>query len=451
MLLKNAIQAINDCVHLAKAKGVEPSQIKAVGITNQRETTVVWDRKTGTALYKAILWFDLRTVSTAAALGTQAGIKEEITRITGLKLFSYFSAVKIKWMIEHVPDVKNAVNNGTACFGTVDTWLLWNLSSNRSYLTDVTNAGRTLLMNIRTLEWDDVPLNLIGISRDMLPEIRPCSSDFGRMGDATPLKGTIISGIIGDQQSALVGQACFEPGEAKTTYGTGCFLIVNTGSEVISSNKLLTTPAYKFGDAPCVYSLEGSVAMGGAVIEWLRDNLEIIQNVADIEQLAGSVPDTKGVYFVPAFEGLLAPYWDPYARGMFGGITGEAKKAHFARAALESIAFQVNAVLEAAEQNMEKRLLHIKVDGGASVNNLLMQMQSDITGHTIRRPSDVETTAMGASFVAGHHIGLYPTLHAFHDTRTVERTFEQEIADDDRIQKISCWNFAVQRALNWAQ
>ncbi|KAI0559990.1 glycerol kinase [Gracilaria domingensis] len=353
-------------------------------------------------------------------------------------------------MIENVPAVATAINEGRALFGTVDTWLVWNLSEEKSHVTDVTNAGRTMMMNIRSLEWDDYLLRVVGISSDILPKILPCSATFGKMGGQTALTGTVISGVIGDQQSALVGQACFNVGEAKSTFGTGCFLIVNTGTEPkFTKSYLLTTPGYQFGSKPCVYSLEGSIAVAGAAITWLRDNLGIINSASEVEALARSVEDTDDVYVVPAFSGFLAPYWREDARGTIVGITQKTTKAHIARATLESIAYKTQAVLEASEKDMGIPLQQLRVDGGAAVNNLLMEMQADIVGREVLRPKDVETTAMGAAFAAGHAIGLYGSLDEFRSTRVIDESFMPQISEEERNEKISRWEQAVERSLGW--
>lgn len=448
MLLENAKLSLEQCLAEAEKLSITPSQIKAVGITNQRETTIVWDKNTGSPLYPAIVWHDARTVSTMESLEEKLS-SEKVRSISGLPISTYFSGVKLRWMIENVPEVAAAFEEGTALFGTVDTWLVWNLSGGKSYVTDVTNAGRTMMMNIRSLKWDSTLVDLIGISEDILPKILPCSADFGKMAD-TALEGTMISGVIGDQQSALVGQACFKAGEAKNTYGTGCFLIVNTGTEPKFTNSyLLTTPGYKFGDEPCVYSLEGSIAVAGAAITWLRDNLGIIGSESEVEELAMSVPDTDDVYVVPAFSGFLAPYWRKDARGVIVGITQRTTKAHIARATLESMAYKTQKVLEASEKDMGIPLRQLRVDGGAAVNDLLMQMQADIVGCEVLRPSDVETTAMGAAFAAGYHIRLYESLDEFRESRTIDKTFIPNITEEEREQKTSRWKDAVERSLGW--
>lgn len=376
---------------------------------------------------------------------------EQVRSISGLPISTYFSGVKLRWMIDNVPEVATAIEEGTALFGTVDTWLVWNLSMEKSHVTDVTNAGRTMMMDIRSLSWDPTLVDLIGVSTDILPEILPCSAEFGHMAD-TALKGTVISGVIGDQQSALVGQACFETGEAKNTYGTGCFLIVNSGTKPKFTNSyLLTTPAYQFESNPdsCVYSLEGSIAVAGAAITWLRDNLGIIRNAPEVEDLAMSVPDTDDVYVVPAFSGFLAPYWREDARGTIVGITQRTTRAHIARATLESMAYKTQKVLEASEKDMGVPLRQLRVDGGAAVNDLLMQMQADIVGTEVLRPSDVETTAMGAAFAAGYFIRLYESLDEFRESRTVGKKFIPMITEEERERKISRWNDAVERSLGW--
>ncbi|CAN8072420.1 unnamed protein product [Agarophyton chilense] len=449
VLLENAIEAIKSCLAEAAKLSIDPSQVKAVGITNQRETTIVWDRNTGEPLYKAIVWSDLRTKSTAEDLRSRYR-ESKVRSKCGLPISSYFSGVKLRWMMENIPEVAAAIEEGRALFGTVDTWLVWNLSEEKKHLTDVTNAGRTMMMNIHELDWDDYLLKLVGVSRDVLPDILPCSADFGTMG-VTALKGTVISGVIGDQQSALVGQACFKVGEAKCTYGTGGFLIVNTGTEPkVTHSYLLTTPAYKFKEN-CVYSLEGSIAVAGSAVTWLRDNLQIIKRAADVEPLARSVEDTDDVFMVPAFSGFLAPYWREDARGTIVGFTQKTNKAHIARATLESITYKIQAVLEASEEDMGFPLRQLRVDGGAASNNLLMEMQADIIDREVVRPNDVETTAMGAAFAAGHEIGMYESLEEFRRTRRTDMSFKPRISEEERSGKINRWNQAVERSFGWVK
>lgn len=450
-ILNHSRQCLSDCITDAIAHhGVTKEQVKALGITNQRETALVWDSVTGHPLYHAIVWSDGRTHDTCNELRSHF-CPERIQKLSGLRISPYFSAVKLKWMIDNVPAVADGIRNGTAMFGTIDSWLVWNLSEEKAHVTDCTNAGRTMLMNINTLQWDPELLAMIGIGENVLPEIRSCSEIFGHL-NIPSLEGIPIAGLIGDQQSALVGQTCFEVGQAKNTYGTGCFLIINTGTTPKFSNAgLLTTPAYKFGNEPCVYSLEGSVAYTGAAVEWLRDGLGIIANTSDVEALAASVENTGGVYFNPAFNGMLAPLWREDARGTICGITHYTTKAHIARAALESIAFRVNAVLESASKDMGTPIQQLRVDGGASVNNLLMQMQADFTGAPIYRPSEVETTALGAAFAAGRAVGLYQSTANLVQHWQLDMIFNPEMAPEERERRIDKWNLCVEKSLGWIQ
>lgn len=437
---------------MEKAKqdhSISASQVKAVGITNQRETTVIWDKNTGSPLYNAIVWCDTRTQSTCDIL-RKSFDSEHVRRICGLPISTYFSGVKLRWLIDHVPAVKEGIENGTALFGTVDTWLTWNLTKEKVHVTDVTNAGRTMLMNIHTCTWDDELLDIIGITRAILPEIRSNSEVYGTMVD-TALESVPIAGLIGDQQSALVGQACFAVGEAKSTYGTGCFLIVNTGDLKFSNNKLLTTPAYQLGKhAPCIYSLEGSISVAGSAVKWLEEKMGLISSAKESEELARSVPDTDDVYFVPAFSGLFAPWWREDARGAIVGMTQSTSKAHIVRATLESVCFKVNTVLQAVSDDIGAPILELKVDGGMTSNNLLMQMQADIMGTSVLRSRIVETTALGAAFVAGYATGVYTSIESFREKWQDDRRFEPEIEPQVREAKIRRWNMAVERSFGWS-
>lgn len=451
-ILENCKRCIDECVTKAgENHGITPQQITVIGITNQRETTVVWDRNTGQPLHRAILWKDGRTNATADYLRTKIS-SEKVRSITGLPIFTYFSGVKLRWMMDKVPEVKQAIDNGTAMFGTIDTWLIWNLTTDAAFVTDVTNAGRTMLMNIRDLKWDQTMMDLIGISTDILPEIRSCSEKYGEM-KGTLLKGTPIAGLIGDQQAALVGQACFEVGEVKNTYGTGCFLIVNTGDQPKFSTKgLLTTPAYQIGpDAKCMYSLEGSIAVAGAVVEWLKNDVQLIQSASEIEALASTVEDTGDVYCVPAFSGLFAPRWRQDARGTICGITQYTRRAHIARAILASITYQVNDVLVAASEDMGAPITELRVDGGASVNNLLLKMQADITQANVVRPKVFETTALGAAFAAGHAVGLFQSPQEFREHWEEDHRAVPDITEEERQARLSKWEAAVERSLGWTE
>jgi len=385
---------------------ITPDQIAGIGITNQRETTIVWDRKTGKPLANAIVWQDRRTTEICHDLKSK-GLESLFRQKTGLLLDPYFSGTKLFWILKNIPGALERAKRGDLAFGTVDTWLLWKLTGGACHMTDVTNASRTLLFNIHTLQWDEDLLNILNIPKALLPQVRSSSEIYG-MTNTPVLTGSIpICGIAGDQQAALIGQACFSKGMVKTTYGTGCFLLMNTGSQpVISKNNLLTTIAYQIKNE-LVYALEGSVFIGGAVVQWLRDNLGFIKKSADIEKLALSVPDSGGVYFVPAFTGLGAPYWDPYARGALVGLSRGTTSAHIARSALDSIAFQVMDVLKAMEADSTLAIAEIRVDGGAVSNNLLMQFQADLMGVPVIRPKITELTALGAAFLAGIAVGFW--------------------------------------------
>lgn len=414
---------------------------------------MVWDKHTGEPLYNAIVWHDARTHETCDALRNKIS-SDKVRSITGLPISTYFAGVKLRWMLDHIPGVQSSVDEGTALFGTIDTWLVWNLSREKSHFTDVTNAGRTMLMNLETLSWDSKMLSLIGIDAAILPEIKTCSEVYGHM-DETVLSGVPIAGVIGDQQAALVGQGCFDIGQAKNTYGTGCFLIINTGeTPVMSKHGLLTTPAYKMGPGPgesCVYSLEGSIAVGGAAVQWLRDDLGVISSAGETESLASQIPDTGDVFFVPAFNGLFAPRWDESARGVLTGINFSTEKAHIVRATLEGVALMVNDVLDAAAKDLGAPLAELRVDGGAAVNNLLMQMQADVTGIDVIRPRVVETTALGAAFCAGHAVGVFPSVSEFREHWELEHRFSSSMTEEARKERLCKWNFAVQRSLGWTE
>lgn len=411
----------------------------------------MWDAETGRPLAKAIVWLDARTKETADMLRGKMDT-EKVRAICGLPISTYFSGVKLRWMLDNCPEVRAGVEARTALFGTIDTWLVWNLTEQKAHVTDVTNAGRTMMMNIQTLDWDETLMDLIGIKRALLPKICSCSEVYGNMAN-TQLKGVPVAGLIGDQQSALVGQSCFEIGEGKNTYGTGCFLIVNTGTEAkFSKNGLLTTPAYQLGpDQKCIYSLEGSVAIAGAAVQWLRDNMGIIESASDMEALASSVEDTGDVYFVPAFSGLFAPRWREDARGTLVGMTQYTTKAHIARATLASMTYKVNDVLKAVAEDMGHPIKQLRVDGGASVNNLLLQMQADITGSSVVRPKIVETTALGAAFAAGHAVGMFQSTQAFKDHWELDQQFDAEITDRERQKRLMKWESAVERSLGWVE
>ena len=420
--------------------------IAAIGITNQRETTIIWDKATGEPIYHAIVWQCRRTSDDAKAL-KEAGLVEKIKEKTGLVIDPYFSATKIRWILDHVPGAREKANKGELLFGTVDTWLIYNLTGGRIHVTDYSNASRTMLFNINTLEWDQEILDLLNIPRSLLPEVKPSSYLYGKT-DPSLFEGPIrIAGAAGDQQAALFGQMCFHSGEAKNTYGTGCFMLMNTGEKpIFSQNGLLTTIAWGI-DGKVYYALEGSVYMAGAAIQWLRDELKLIDTSADSEYFATKVDSTGGIYVVPSFTGLGAPYWNPYARGIITGLTRGTNKSHIIRATLESIAYQVNDVFQAMEKDSGIQLSSLKVDGGASKNNFLMQFQADIAGAPVERPCLVETTAMGASYLAGLAVGFYQDLEDICAIKQIDRTFIPQKDESYRIKHIKGWKKAVSAAL----
>ena len=432
---------------IAKA-GARPEEIAAIGITNQRETTVVWDRATGRPIANAIVWQDRRTAGLCDELKA-AGKAELMQQKTGLVLDAYFSGTKLKWLLDNVPGARTRAENGELCFGTIDTWLIWNLTGGKTHATDPSTASRTLLFNIHTNSWDDELLALLNIPRAVLPEVRPSSGAFGETvidGVAVP-----IAGDAGDQQAALFGQGCHSPGMAKNTYGTGCFLLLNTGGvAVASTNKLLTTTAWQLDAGQPQYALEGSVFIGGAVVQWLRDGLRAIKTAADVEALAAEVPDSGGVYLVPAFAGLGAPHWDPYARGAMFGLTRGSGITHIARAALESIAFQSADVLTAMEKDAGLKLTELRVDGGATANNLLMQIQADLLGVPVVRPKVLETTALGAAYLAGLAVGFWQDAGDIQRNWQVDRVFEPTLSRDRAGQMMAGWAKAVARSKQWA-
>lgn len=430
--------------------GAEAKDIAAIGITNQRETVIVWDKNTGEPVYHAIVWQCRRTAEYCDSL-KEKGFEELFRKKTGLKIDAYFSGTKIKWMLDHVEGARERAEKGELLFGTVETWLIWKLTKGKVHVTDYSNASRTLLFNINTLEWDDELLNLIGIPRAMLPDVKPSSCVYGN-ADASFFGVPIpIGGAAGDQQSALFGQTCFAAGEAKNTYGTGCFLLMNTGEKpVFSDNGLVTTIAWGL-DGKVYYALEGSIFVAGAAIQWLRDELHLIESSSDCEYMAGKVPDTNGCYVVPAFTGLGAPHWDQYARGTIVGITRGVNKYHIIRATLESLAYQVNDVLGAMEADSKISLSALKVDGGASANNLLLQMQADLSNAPVKRPECIETTAMGAAYLAGLAVGYWKNKEEVMKNWSIDRTFEPSIPEDVRDKKIKNWNKAVTYAYNWAK
>jgi len=433
------------------------AKVASIGITNQRETTVVWDRRTGEPYYNAIVWQDTRTKGICDALAETDG-QDRFRPQTGLPLATYFSGPKIKWLLENVAGLRTAAERGEAIFGNIDTWLIWWLTGGPErgvHITDVTNAGRTQLMNLVTLDWDEEILKILDIPKQMLPQIRP-SSDPDIYGFTTP-EGPFgvkipICGDLGDQHAALVGQTCFTPGEAKNTYGTGCFMLLNTGTEIVASkNGLLTTMGYQFGNQPAVYALEGSIAVTGSLIQWLRDNLEIIDESSAVEALANTVEDNGGIYFVPAFSGLFAPYWRSDARGAIVGMTRFVNRGHFARAALEATAYQTREVLDAMQSDSGVELQTLKVDGGMVVNELLMQFQADILGVPVVRPQIAETTALGAAYAAGLAIGFWDNLEDLRANWQVEKSWSPKMAHQTRMALYTSWKKAVTRTFDWVE
>ena len=430
--------------------GAEASDIAAIGITNQRETAIVWDKNTGEPVYHAIVWQCRRTAEYCDRL-KEKGLAEKFRQKTGLMIDAYFSGTKIKWILDHVEGAREKAEKGELLFGTVETWLIWKLTKGRVHVTDYSNASRTLLFNINTLEWDQEILEELEIPACMLPKPMPSSCVYGE-ADAAFLGGRIpIAGAAGDQQSAQFGQTCFRPGEAKNTYGTGCFLLMNTGEKpVFSENGLVTTIAWGM-DGKVNYALEGSIFVAGAAIQWLRDEMRLIDSAADSEYMAQKVKDTNGCYVVPAFTGLGAPHWDPYARGTIVGVTRGVNKCHIIRATLESLAYQVNDVLKAMEADSGITLSALKVDGGASANNFLMQTQSDIIDAPVNRPQCVETTAMGAAYLAGLAVGYWSSKEDVIKNWAIDRTFLPDISEEEREGRIKGWNKAVRYAYGWAK
>ncbi len=428
--------------------GATWDEVYGIGITNQRETTIVWNRKTGLPIYNAIVWQCRRTADYCKEL-EEKGYGKIIKEKTGLIIDPYFSASKIKWILDNVQGAKNMAKNGELCFGTVDSWLIYNLTGGKVHATDCSNASRTMLFNINELKWDDELLELFGIPKSMLPEVKPSSSLFG-YSDAGILGDEVaIGGVAGDQQAALFGQCCFNEGEIKNTYGTGAFLLMNTSDKpFITDDGILTTVAWSIG-GKITYALEGSVFTCGAAIQWLRDGLKILEAAQDSEYYANKVPDSGGVMIVPAFQGLGAPWWDPYARGLIIGITRQTTKNHIIRATLESIAYQTADVIELMENSTGIKIKSLKVDGGASANDLLLSFQSDILGIPIERPECVETTALGAAYLAGLSLGVYSSLEEIKNNRVIDRTFSDTKSDEWRREKIHKWKKAVKRSLEW--
>lgn len=432
---------------LAKAD-LRPDDLAAVGITNQRETAVIWSRATGKPLHNAIVWMDTRTDALVAQFSQQRG-QDFLRSKTGLPLATYFSGLKWRWLLDHFPGAEKQAEAGDLLFGTIDTWIAWNLTGGL-HVTDVTNASRTQLMNLETLDWDDEILSLFGLKRGCLPQIRSSSEIFGFSRD--PLPGVPVAGLLGDQQAALFGQACLKPGQAKNTYGTGCFLLMNTGEKPFHSTAgLITTLGYKLGAAPAVYALEGSIAIAGALVQWLRDNLGLIGSAAEIEALAASVPDNGDVYCVPAFSGLYAPHWRADARGIIAGLTRFANKGHIARAALEATAFQTREALDAMVRDSGVAMRELRVDGGMVVNELLMQFQSDILGVPVVRPKVIETTALGAAYAAGLAVGFWSSPEDIEANWAEGRRWRPAMDGVLREKLFGSWQKAVRRSFDWVE
>ena len=427
---------------------VRPADVAAIGITNQRETTVVWDRDTGAPIANAIVWQDRRTAEFCERLKAD-GLSSTIQDKTGLLIDAYFSASKIHWLLEHVPGARARAEAGRLAFGTIDTWLLWKLTGHGAHLTDTSNASRTMLFNIHTMDWDEELLHLFNVPRSLLPEVRSSSEAFGHVSPALGIERIPIAGIAGDQQAALFGQMCLEPGMSKNTYGTGCFLLQNIGTTPTrSTQQLVTTVAWTLGGRTD-YALEGSVFIGGAVVQWVRDGLGLVRTAPEIETLAGSVADNGGVYLVPAFAGLGAPHWDPYARGAIIGITRGTTAGHLARAALESIAYQVADLLDAMRADSNVPLAELRVDGGAATNDMLMQFQADLLGVPVVRPAVTETTALGAAYLAGLAVGYWSSPSEVAGQWRVERRFEPRMPRDQARGLRDRWTDAVERAKRW--
>ncbi|MBV9136317.1 MAG: glycerol kinase GlpK [Hyphomicrobiales bacterium] len=445
----NAKSVIVDA--LAKAR-LAPRDLSSVGLTNQRETTLIWDRRTGAPLHHALVWQDTRTDSLVAYFGKNGG-KDRLRAKTGLPLATYFSGLKLAWLLENVPGARARAKAGEALFGNIDSWLTWNLTGGTRgglHVTDVTNASRTQLMNLTTLEWDREILSLFDIPHACLPEIRSSSEIYGICVE--PLAGVALAGILGDQQAALFGQACLQPGEVKNTYGTGCFMLMNTGATAfLSGSGLLTTLGYKLGTAKPVFALEGSIAISGALVQWLRDNLGIIDRSNDIEALARSVNDNGDVFVVPAFSGLYAPYWQASARGIIAGLTGFANKGHIARAALEATAFQVRDVVEAMVADSKVEIRELRSDGGMVVNDLLMQFQADMLNVPVVRPKIIETTALGAAYAAGLATGFWESTQDIKRNWRIDKEWRPRMDEGERSRLYAGWKKAVTRSLDWAR
>ena len=450
-ILESQLHSLSAALELGK---INPAEIAAIGITNQRETTILWDKETGKPVYNAIVWQCRRTAPICEKL-KEEGLEPYVKEHTGLLIDAYFSGTKIKWIIDNVPEARTLANEGKLLFGTVETWLIWNLTNKAAHVTDYSNASRTMLFDIEKLEWDKYLCEKLGIPMNILPEIRESSSVYGYVsGDIAGLKeleGIPISGAIGDQQAALFGQACFNAGQAKNTYGTGCFLLMNTGEKRIhSKNNLIEGIAWGLNGKVC-YDLEGSAFNAGSVIKWLRDELRMINEPSECDFLAESVEDANGVYIVPAFTGLGAPYWDMYARGCIVGLTRGANRAHFARAVLECITYQVTDLVEAMTKDSGILMSEMRVDGGASVSNIMLQIQSNMTGTKVNRPKLVETTALGSAYMAGLAVGFWKDLDEIETVREIDRIFVPEIGGEKRDALLKGWHKAVERSKDWEE
>jgi glycerol kinase len=449
---QNTKAVINEALHKT---GITGADIAAVGITNQRETTIVWDKETGLPLYNAIVWQDTRTDKIINQLAENRG-PDRFRHTTGLPLATYFSGPKIKWMLENVEAVHQAAEEDRALFGNIDTWLIWNLTGGvkgGKHITDVTNASRTMLMDLKTVNWNDEICEIMAIPKNILPKICSSSEIFGLTLETGPFQSAVrVAGSLGDQQAATVGQTCFQPGEVKNTYGTGCFMLLNTGEEIVQSKHgLLTTMCYQFGDEKPVYALEGSIAITGALVQWLRDNLKLITSAADIESLANTVENNGGVYFVPAFSGLFAPYWRSDARGVIVGLTRFVNRGHIARAVLEATAFQTREVLDAMNADSRVKLSTLKVDGGMVQNNLLMQFQADVLGVPVVKPVVSETTALGAAYAAGYAVGFWKDIEEMKQNWQIDKTWQPDYSSPARTELYAQWKKAVTRTFNWVE
>jgi glycerol kinase len=447
-------QATQDVIKGALEKhNIDVKEIAAVGITNQRETTVVWEKATGKPIYNAIVWQDTRTDKICNMLAEDGG-QDRFRAKVGLPLATYFSGPKIKWMLDNVEGAREKAEKGEILFGNIDTWVIWNLTGGPDggvHVTDVSNASRTMLMNLETLDWDPDMLKVMGIPRAMLPAVKASSEVYG-MAANSGLEGIPVAGDLGDQQAALFGQTCYAPGEAKNTYGTGCFMLLNTGTEPVQSeNGLLTTLGYKIGDQPAVYALEGSIAITGALVQWIRDNLDMVEKSSDIEELAKTVDDAGGIYFVPAFSGLFAPYWKSDARGVIVGLTRYINKGHIARAVLEATAYQTREVLDAMNKDSGVDLTALKVDGGMVFNELLMQFQSDILGVPVIRPTVAETTALGAAYAAGLAVGFWGEVEDLRENWGIDKEWHPQMSAEERQKLYKGWKKAVTRTFDWVE